>query len=133
MTKDFGKPLPMPDLATAPRPGRVQNLKAKDAPKKRKSTLAVAVMPFLLVSLLCGSVVLPFTIAGQQGMQWARNVTTQKGIEQSRQALIKTAGAAVDDVLAPFKGGPQAFNLTFKPGAGLAMTPYSGRSDTDSG
>ena len=111
----------MPILAKKPGVGRVQSLKQKDAPQKRQSTLGPVVVPFLLVSLLSGSVVLPFTIAGQQGMQWVRNLTMQQGIEQSRQALFKSAGAAVDDVLAPFKAAPQAFHLTFKPSTGIPM------------
>ena len=128
MTKDFGKPLPMPVSAKKPGQGRVQNLMDKQVPKKSQSALGPVVLPILLVSLLCGSVVLPFTIAGQQGMNWARNATVQQGIEQSRQALFKSAGAAVDDVLAPFKAGPQAFHLSFQPSAGIPMTPYVGRA-----
>ena len=132
MTKNFGRPVALPPLKRASVQTRIAALQGR-APETRKSNpWAAVVLPLILVVTLCSSVLLPFSIAGQEGMQWARNLTLQRSVTASREAALKTASSVMGDAIAPFKSSSISVSLPFRSKWALPVTAYSARTSAPS-
>lgn len=109
---------------------RIAALKGHAPETPKSNPLTAVVLPLLLVVALCASAVLPFTIAGHEGMQWARNLTIQRTINASRDQALKTASAVIGEVIAPIKTSSLAVGSPFRAKWDLPTTAYSARSAT---
>ena len=111
---------------------RIAALQGRAPETPKDNPWSAVVLPLVLVVALCSSVLLPFSIAGQEGMQWARNLTLQRSVTASREAVLTTASSVMGDAIAPFKSSSISVSAPFRSKWELPATAYSARTSTPS-